>query len=222
MTEVIGRHPRIGNRHRLTPYSIHMATCYMTLHTRQYVKAQYQYHSSNRNWYLQFKRIQWDFVYHNRIPFNGSLDFVRDYAGEQALERQNQSAFTEARDSEWQWHQLGHMQIYTSPRQITMPASHHSVFHRPDAIPAPNQHRQSTEGSVHSSSIKHKEIMGKQLNVKNAKETHLSISDSFTQQANCIAGHRCFLRCLQCISSTSVLSSVFIERESQKLTYSTY
>jgi len=22
--------------------------------------------------------------------------------------------FTEARDSEWQWHQLGHMQIYTS------------------------------------------------------------------------------------------------------------
>jgi len=22
--------------------------------------------------------------------------------------------FTEARDSEWQWHQLGHMQVYTS------------------------------------------------------------------------------------------------------------
>ena len=46
--------------------------------------------------------------------------------------------FTEARDSEWQWHQLGHMQVYTSPRcrQITMPASHHSVFYRPDALPA--------------------------------------------------------------------------------------
>jgi len=24
--------------------------------------------------------------------------------------------FTEARDSEWQWHQLGHMQVYTSPQ----------------------------------------------------------------------------------------------------------
>jgi len=24
--------------------------------------------------------------------------------------------FTKARDSEWQWHQLGHMQIYTSPQ----------------------------------------------------------------------------------------------------------
>jgi len=29
--------------------------------------------------------------------------------------------FTEARDSEWQWYQLGHIQICTSPRQITMP-----------------------------------------------------------------------------------------------------
>jgi len=24
--------------------------------------------------------------------------------------------FTEARDSEWQWHQLGHMQVCTSPQ----------------------------------------------------------------------------------------------------------
>jgi len=29
---------------------------------------------------------------------------------------QNQSGFTEARDSEWQWHLLGHMQICTSPQ----------------------------------------------------------------------------------------------------------
>jgi len=38
--------------------------------------------------------------------------------------------FTEARDSEWQWHQLGHMQLQvcTSLQQITMPAPHHSTF----------------------------------------------------------------------------------------------
>jgi len=42
--------------------------------------------------------------------------------------------FTEARDSEWQWHQLGCMQVCT--RQITMPAPHHSVCYRPDALPA--------------------------------------------------------------------------------------
>ena len=39
-------------------------------------------------------------------------------------------------DSEWQWHQLDHMQICTSPRQITMPALHHSVFYKPYALPA--------------------------------------------------------------------------------------
>jgi len=39
----------------------------------------------------------------------------------------NQSGFTGARDSEWKWHQLDHMQICTSP-QITMPAPHHSAF----------------------------------------------------------------------------------------------
>jgi len=39
-----------------------------------------------------------------------------DYPGKPVPERQNQSGFTEARDREWQWHQLGHMQIYTSPQ----------------------------------------------------------------------------------------------------------
>jgi len=34
--------------------------------------------------------------------------------------------FTEARDSEWQWHQLGHMQVCTL-LQTTTPATHHSV-----------------------------------------------------------------------------------------------
>jgi len=36
--------------------------------------------------------------------------------------------FTEARDSEWQWHQLGRMQVCTSLQQITTPAPHHSSF----------------------------------------------------------------------------------------------
>jgi len=44
--------------------------------------------------------------------------------------------FTEARDSEWQWHQLGHV------------LPHHSVFftgRMPSLLP--NQQRQSTEGT---------------------------------------------------------------------------
>jgi len=42
--------------------------------------------------------------------------------------------FTEARNSEWQWNQLGHMQICTWPQTDATP--HHSVFYRPDALPA--------------------------------------------------------------------------------------
>jgi len=43
--------------------------------------------------------------------------------------------FTEARDSEWQWHQLGIRKSAPHSRQITMPTPHHSVFYRPDALP---------------------------------------------------------------------------------------
>jgi len=52
--------------------------------------------------------------------------------------------FTEARDSEWQWHQLDHMQVCT--RQMTMPAPHYSVFTGQMPFLLPNQQRQSTKG----------------------------------------------------------------------------
>jgi len=41
--------------------------------------------------------------------------------------------FTEARDSEWQWHQPGHMQICTSPQLINTPPF---SFYKPDALAA--------------------------------------------------------------------------------------
>jgi len=39
--------------------------------------------------------------------------------------------FTEARDNEWQWHQLGHMQVCTS-----LQTDNHTSTPPPDAIPA--------------------------------------------------------------------------------------
>ena len=59
--------------------------------------------------------------------------------------------FTEARDSEWQWqwHQLGHMQICTSP-QAHNHASTPPLSFFTDRMPylPTNQQRQSTEGNV--------------------------------------------------------------------------
>jgi len=55
--------------------------------------------------------------------------------------------FTEARDSEWQWHQLGHMQVCTSLQTdnhaITPPLS---VFTGRMPFLTPKQQCQSTEG----------------------------------------------------------------------------
>ena len=42
-------------------------------------------------------------------------------------------------------------------KQITTPAPHHSVFYRPDALPADNQQRQSTEGFT-TTQNKHKKL----------------------------------------------------------------
>ena len=57
--------------------------------------------------------------------FNGTTQVSRYQKDKTNLELLKQI------DSEWQWHLLGHMQVCIS----LQPAPHHSVFHRPDALP---------------------------------------------------------------------------------------
>ena len=59
--------------------------------------------------------------------------------------------FTEARDSEWQWHQLGHMQVCTS-HQTDNHASTSPLSFFTGRVPflPPNQQCQSTEGRIFS------------------------------------------------------------------------
>jgi len=56
---------------------------------------------------------------------------------------------TEARDSEWQWHQLGHMQVCTSLQTDNHASTPPLTFFtgRIHFLP-PNQQRQSTEGII--------------------------------------------------------------------------
>ena len=44
--------------------------------------------------------------------------------------------FTGARDCEWQWHQLGHMQVCTSLKTDNDASAPPLCFYRPDALPA--------------------------------------------------------------------------------------
>ena len=83
----------------------------------------------------------------NTHPFNGPLSRTTQVSRYQKCN--TNLDFTEARDSESQWHWIILNQetvsgsgiswavCKTAPRsrQITMPAPHHSVFYRPDALP---------------------------------------------------------------------------------------
>jgi len=56
--------------------------------------------------------------------------------------------FTQARDSEWQWHQLGHMQVCTllqTDNDASTPPLSFFTGRMPFLLP--NQQRHSTEGS---------------------------------------------------------------------------
>jgi len=57
--------------------------------------------------------------------------------------------FTEARDSEWQWHQLGHMQVCTSLQTDNDASTPPLSFYSRMPFLPPNQQRQSTAEPLH-------------------------------------------------------------------------
>ena len=76
-------------------------------------------------------------------PFSGTTRVSRYQKGKTNLD------FTEARDSEWQWHQLGHTQVCIS-LQTDNHASTPLVSFFTGRMPfrLPNQQHQSTEGTT--------------------------------------------------------------------------
>ena len=63
-------------------------------------------------------------------PMSGTTRVSRYQKGKTNLD------FTEARDSEWQWHQLGHMQVCISLQTDNHTSTPPLSFYRPDALPA--------------------------------------------------------------------------------------
>ena len=78
-------------------------------------------------------------------PLSGTTQVSRYQKGKTNLD------FTEARDSEWQWHQLDHMQVCTSLQTDNHASTSPLSFFtgRMPFLP-PNQQRQSTEGMIWS------------------------------------------------------------------------
>jgi len=83
---------------------------------------------------------------HTRLfngPLSGTTQVNRYQKGKTNLD------FTEARDSEWQWHQLSHMQVCTSLQTNNHASTSLLSFFR-GRMPflPPNQQCQSTEGKA--------------------------------------------------------------------------
>jgi len=73
-----------------------------------------------------------DHCTHTRLTalFSGNTQVNRYQKGKTNLD------FTGARDSEWQWHQLGHTQVCTSLQTDNHASTPPLSFYRPDALPA--------------------------------------------------------------------------------------
>ena len=75
-------------------------------------------------------------------PFSGITRVSRYQKGKTNLD------FTEARDSEWQWHQQGHMQVCISLQTDNHASTPPLVFTGRMPFLPPNQQRQNTEGTL--------------------------------------------------------------------------
>ena len=85
------------------------------------------------------------YIHTHTHPFNGPFSVTTRVS--QYQKGKTNLDFTEARDSEWQWHQLGHMQVCTSLQTDNHASTPPLGFFtgRMPFLP-PNQQRQSTEG----------------------------------------------------------------------------
>ena len=92
--------------------------------------------------YVRYTQQCTEYTHPFNGPFSGTTRVSRYQKGKTNLD------FTEARDSQWQWHQLGHIQVCIS-LQTDNHASTPPLSFFTDRMPflPPNQQRQSTEGT---------------------------------------------------------------------------
>jgi len=109
---------------------------------------QFLYISKNgqvRVWRINVIDVDFTHTHTYTHPFNGP--FSGTTRESQYQKGKTNLDFTEARDSEWQWHQLGHMQVCTLLQTDNHTSTPPLMFlkGRVPFLP-PNQQRQSTEG----------------------------------------------------------------------------
>jgi len=83
--------------------------------------------------HLHIVRYMLHALLHHTHPFNGLFSGTTWVSRYQKCK--TNLDFTKARDSEWQWHQLEHMQVCTSLQTDNHTSTQPLSFYRPDALP---------------------------------------------------------------------------------------
>ena len=87
------------------------------------------------NYMRRFAKVRFYRKTYTRLtPFNGPLSGTTRVRGYQ--KGKTNLDFTEARNSGWQWHQLGHVQVCTLLQTDNHASTPPLSFYRPDALPA--------------------------------------------------------------------------------------
>jgi len=87
----------------------------------------------NFSYFTHIWNSRWDIYTH---PFNDPLSGTTRMSRYQEGKTNLDFRPTAARDSEWQWHQLGRMQVCTSLQTDNRASTPSLTFYRPDALPA--------------------------------------------------------------------------------------
>jgi len=136
--------------------------------------------------------------YINAHPFNSPLSATTQVSRYQ--KGKTNLDFTEAGDSEWQWHQLGHMQVCTLLQTDNHSSTPLLFFYRPDALP--------TAQPTASKHWRHNYIHGNKncylfLSVNNDTKLLLGV-ETFQ-----VFGH-CIMDCLLALYFLTILSSYLV------------
>ena len=118
----------------LTTRSWWQATVYRSLHPVTYTHINVCMHAQMDKLPKNIMPLKHCCNYTHTHPFNGPLSGTTQVSRHQ--KGKTNLDFTGARDSEWQWHQLGHMQICTLLQTDNHASTSLLSFYRPDALPA--------------------------------------------------------------------------------------
>ena len=108
----LGRRPVLDSEHGVLVFQLRVHDEAVLVVVAQRATVRVQHHRRNHGQTVPFLLHLLNITHRDTHPFNGP--FAETTRVSRYQKGKTKLDFTEARDSEWQWHRLGHMQVCTS------------------------------------------------------------------------------------------------------------